>query len=269
MKLDILFFNISFILYLFAIIHNFIFTAVRKEKIFLLGYGSVIAGFLFHSASIISRFIISGYIPFTNSYESLVFFAWTLVIIYLVFALKYEFEILGSFILPIIFLCYFCAMLFPKGINPFPVVMNSPWLNFHIIMSFFGYATFALAFSTGLMYILQEHYVKARKPAPFYYLLPSLDILDELNSKLVSIGFLLFTISIISGALWAHKVWGFYWNWDPKVMGALVTWLIYVIYLICRHVYGWRGKKVAYLSALGFWSAIIIYVIISFLKMGM
>lgn len=269
MKYDILFFNISFILYLIAIICNFAFAAVKKEKVFLLGFSAVIAGFIFHSAFIVSRFIMSGYIPFTNAYESLVFFAWTLVVIYLVFSLKYKFEILGSFILPLVFIIYFHAIFLPKDINPLSDILKSPWLNFHVIMSFFGYATFALAFSTGLMYLTQEHYVKAKRPAPFYYLLPSLDVLDELNNRLVSIGFFLFTISIISGALWAHQVWGSYWHWDPKVIGALFTWMIYVIYLVCRHVYGWQGKKVAYLSVIGFCSAILTYKVISSLKLGM
>lgn len=269
MPLDILFFNISFIFYFLAIIYNFVFAAVKKEKVFFAGFGAVIAGFFFHSAYIVSRFILSGYIPFTNVFESLVFFAWTLIVIYLIFSLKYKFEILGSFILPLVFLCYFHALFLPKDINPLSDVLKSPWLNFHVIMSFFGYATFALAFSTGLMYLMQEHYVKARKPAPFYYLLPSLEVLDELNSRLVSIGFFLFTISIITGAFWAHQVWGSYWHWDPKVLGSLITWLIYVVYLVCRHVYGWQGKKVAYLSVAGFWSAILTYMLISSFKLGM
>lgn len=148
----------------------------------------------------------------------------------------------------------------------FDVLLNNPCLSLHVLMSFFGYAVFTLAFSTGLMYLLQEHYVKAKKPAAFYHLLPSLDVLDELNKKLVSIGFMVFTVSIILGALWAHQVWGSCWNWDPRVTGAFVTWLVYVVYMVCRHVYGWRGRKVAHLSILGFWAAIVIYIIISLWK---
>ncbi|MEW6087429.1 MAG: c-type cytochrome biogenesis protein CcsB [bacterium] len=259
MRFDILFFNAAFFLYIISITANFIFAHNKNEKIILFGYVFVVIGFFFHSASLLSRFFIAGHVPFSNLYESLVFFAWTLIIIYFILSIKYRFEILGSFILPLVFLCLLYAGLSSKEINIAPPALESNWLKLHVAISFFGYATFALAFSTGLMYLIQEHYFKAKRPAPFHNLLPSLEILDELNNRLILIGFPLFTVSIGLGMFWANQVWGHYWNWAPQVIGALITWLIYVIYLVVRHIFGWRGKKLAYLSIIGFWTAIFTY----------
>lgn len=269
MRYDILFFKFAFFIYLFGIILNLVFAIFKNEKIIFSGYILIIIGFLLHSTSLVTRYLLSGYMPFTNLYESLIFFAWTLIVIYLIFSLKYKIEILGFFILPLVFLFLFYASFLPKDINPLMPALRSHWLELHVAISFFGYATFSLAFSTGLMYLIQEHYVKRKRPAPFYYLLPSLEILDELNYRLISIGFPLFTISIIVGAFWANQIWGSYWSWDPKETWALITWLIYVAYLHARQTYGWRGKRAAYLSVLGFLAVIFTYLGVNFFNLGM
>lgn len=269
MRYDILFFKLTFLFYTVAILHNFIFAFLRKQKTVRVGYFLIVMGFILHSASLVSRFLLSGYMPFTNLYESLVFFSWTLIVIYMIFSFKYRIEVLGVFILPLVFFSLLYAGFLPNDINPLMPALRSHWLEFHVTISFFGYATFALAFSTGLMYLIQEHYVKMKRPAPFYYLLPSLDMLDEVNYRLISIGFPLFTASIILGAFWANQVWGSYWSWDPKETWALVTWFIYVAYLHSRHTYGWRGRRAAYLSVIGFLAIVFTYLGVNFFNLGL
>jgi cytochrome c-type biogenesis protein CcsB len=109
-----------------------------------------------------------------------------------------------------------------------------------------------MAFGIGIMYLLQEHYVKSKHLGGLFQRLPSLQILDEINYRLITIGFPLLTLAIISGALWAESAWGSYWRWDPKEVWSLITWFIYALVLHVRLIRGWRGKRAAILAILGF-----------------
>jgi cytochrome c-type biogenesis protein CcsB len=77
-------------------------------------------------------------------------------------------------------------------------------------------------------------------------------LLDNLSYRILGIGFPLLTIGILSGAVWANEAWGSYWNWDPKETWALLTWLVFAIYLHTRLTKGWQGKKPAIIASLGF-----------------
>jgi cytochrome c-type biogenesis protein CcsB len=78
------------------------------------------------------------------------------------------------------------------------------------------------------------------------------NLLDNLSYRIIGVGFPLLTIGILSGAVWANEAWGSYWSWDPKETWALLTWLIFAIYLHTRITRGWEGKKPAVIAAFGF-----------------
>jgi cytochrome c-type biogenesis protein CcsB len=99
--------------------------------------------------------------------------------------------------------------------------------------------------------------------------LPSLQTLDEINYRLITFGFPLLTLAIITGALWAETAWGSYWNWDPRETWSLITWFIYAIVLHARLVAGWRGKRAALLSMIGFLTIIIAFFGVKLLKKGL
>jgi cytochrome c-type biogenesis protein CcsB len=122
----------------------------------------------------------------------------------------------------------------------------------HTILAFLGYAAFAVACGIGIMYLLQEHYLKSKHLGGLFHRMPSLQVLDEINYKLITLGFPLLTLAIITGALWAESAWGAYWRWDPKEVWSLLTWFIYALVLHVRLTVGWRGKKAAILSIIGF-----------------
>src|SRR4030042_7156718 len=103
-------------------------------------------------------------------------------------------------------------------------VLKSWWLPHHVTFAVAGNGIFALMAIGGLMYILQERLIKTKRIGRFHKLLPSLDTLDTNNRHWLPFGFFLLTLGIISGALWAGSVWGFYWSWDPKETWSLITW---------------------------------------------
>ncbi len=161
--------------------------------------------------------------------------------------------------MPLIFIMMLSSSIYPREIKPLSPVLQSYWLGIHTILAFTGDAAFAMACGIGIMYLLQEYFVKKKKLGSLFHRLPSLQILDEINYRLITIGFPLLTLAIITGALWAESAWGSYWQWDPKEVWSLITWLIYALVLHVRLRAGWRGKRAAILSILGF-----IVVIITF-----
>ena len=155
--------------------------------------------------------------------------------------------------MPIVLVLMLSSSMFPRGISPsLNPVLKSYWFGIHTILAFLGDAAFAMAAGIGVMYLIQERYVKSKRLSGLFQKLPSLQSLDEINYRLISLGFPLLTLAIITGVIWANTAWGTYWRWDPKEVWSLITWLIYALVLHLRLTVGWRGKKAAGLSIIGF-----------------
>jgi cytochrome c-type biogenesis protein CcsB len=139
----------------------------------------------------------------------------------------------------------------PQGM-PKSGMFQSGWVIFHVTALFLANALFAVAFSAGIMYLLQEKQIKGKRFGYLYRRLPSLDRLDEINAFCLLTGFPLMTIGLLAGFSYASSLWGSSWHWDPKEIFALITWLIYAILLHERLAVGWRGRKAAWLAIFGF-----------------
>jgi cytochrome c-type biogenesis protein CcsB len=210
------------------------------------------AGFVLHTAAIIYRYVAGGHLPVTSMHEAASFFAWCVVLIYFFLEFRYKIGIMGSFILPIVLLLMITAAFLPRTMAPLAPALRSHWLWIHTIFAFVSNAAFAVAFGIGTMYLLQEHYLKSKHLHGLFQRLPSLQMLDEINHKLINIGFPFLTMAIITGSLWAESAWGRFWNWDPKEVWSLITWFIYAVVLHLRLTAGWRKKRAAMLSVIGF-----------------
>jgi cytochrome c-type biogenesis protein CcsB len=114
------------------------------------------------------------------------------------------------------------------------------------------------------MYLIQERMVKSKKFSSLFYRMPSLNILDSINYRCLTLGFPLMTMGIISGAMWANSAWGGYWRWDPKETWALITWFLYAALLHGRLVVGWRGRRAAIFMIVGF-----CFLVFSYLGVGL
>jgi cytochrome c-type biogenesis protein CcsB len=209
-------------------------------------------GFLFHTANIVVRYVEGGHIPITNLHEASSFFSWCIVVLFFFHEYRYKLGLLGSFIMPIVFILMLSSSVFPREIKALSPVLKSSWFGIHVVLAFLGDAAFAMACGIGIMYLIQERCVKAKHLSSLFQRLPSLQALDEINYHLITLGFPLLTLAIVTGAVWANTAWGTYWRWDPKEVWSLITWLIYALVLHLRLTLGWRGKKAAILSIVGF-----------------
>jgi cytochrome c-type biogenesis protein CcsB len=212
----------------------------------------VICGFAAHLLSTIHRYVSAGYLPITNMHESLSFFSLAIVGAFILFVRKYRIAILGSFVVPLALLMIIASSAFPSAIHELNPALKSGWLWIHTTMAFVSYAAFTIAFVAAVIYLIQRHFLKRKKLGALFQKLPSLDTLDDISYRCLTIGFPLLTVAIISGAIWAEKAWGTYWSWDPKETWSLITWFIYAALLHGRMTTGWRGKRAAMLTIAGF-----------------
>lgn len=200
-----------------------------------------------------------GHVPLASLYESLIFFSLTTGLIYLFIEFRYKVRIVGIFAALAAFLALAYASLPSVGdqIQPLMPALKSNWLIVHVMTYFFGYAALTLAFCVSLLYLLKS----AGKDTGDGIIgrIPGFKTLDELTYQLVMFGFLFITLGLITGAVWAEQAWGRYWGWDPKETWSLITWFIYATLLHARLMRGWEGKRLAYLSILGFVAVLFTY----------
>ena len=230
------------------------------------------AGLTVHSLAIVLRWVESyklgiGHAPFSNLYESLIFFSWTIVLLYLIVEWRTKSRTLGAFAMPLAFLAMAYASYSPdinSRIQPLIPALKSNWLISHVITCFFGYAAFGLSFALSLMYLIKR-LPKWNNEKSFLRMIPKPGILDELNYQIVAIGFFMLTLGIITGSVWAHSAWGSYWSWDPKETWSLITWLVYASVLHSRLVRGWVGKRIAILCIIGFACVLFTYFGVNYL----
>ena len=248
----ILLFKITLLVYFVATVLFLIDVISRKVELGRYARWVLVGGFAVHCGALVARWIQVGHLPVTNLHESLSFFAWTIVGIYLLFDLRYRLNVLGAFICPLalaLMIVGSAVYASPQEASP---MLQSWWFPVHVTLAFLGNAVFTIAFIAAIMYLLQERMLKSKKLSPLYYRLPSLETLDSINYRCLTFGFPLMTMGIISGAVWANTAWGGYWRWDPKETWALVTWFLYAALLHGRLTVGWRGRRAAVFAILGF-----------------
>ena len=242
----------SIILYVLSMLYAFVYLSSPKEFYVKWTARLLSAGFLTHTLTLAIRFYQAGHFPITNLHESLSFFAWALTLFILIVHKRYGISALFSFATPIVVAFIAFSLSTPTGLVPLAPVLKSIWLPVHVILAFLGDAIFALTFCVSIMYLIQERHIKEKKMGKTMKLLPSLALLDQLNYRLLTIGFPLLTLGIITGSIWAEYTWGSYWSWDPKETWSLITWLVYAALLHQRLTVGWRGRKAAWVAIIGF-----------------
>jgi cytochrome c-type biogenesis protein CcsB len=250
--MNMYFFQAALFIYLMGTGASLAYLISLRKGLSRLGIFSLTLGFIVHSLALVSRYGEAGHTPITNLHESLSFFAWSIVGIYLILFFKYRLDVLSAFISPVAAVLIILASLFPKEIIPVAPVLDSFWLPIHVILALLGDAMFAFCFVASVMYLIQERQIKSKKIGPFYYRLPGLKVLDDLSYRCLTFGFPLLTMGIITGSVWAESAWGSYWSWDPKETWSLITWFLYAALLHGRLTVGWRGRKAAIFSILGF-----------------
>ena len=214
------------------------------------------AALLLNLALMLMRWHEAGRAPLKSLFESLVFFALCLALVYLFFERIYRTRVFGvpAMLLSLACLAYALAK-WDAEIVKLPPALQSPWFVPHVMVYFVGYAAVALAAVLAAVQLLAPRVPAVQRlmsmKAGTILTGEPLDV-EKMAYEVVRFGFVLLTLGLLMGSIWAKSAWGDFWVWDPKENWSLVTWLIYGGYLHLRRVRGWRGDKGAWLLIVGF-----------------
>jgi cytochrome c-type biogenesis protein CcsB len=272
--LNVRLFDITTLLFGVASVNYVVALYGKKETIARIGTWVCIAAAVVSTVAIGTRWAESyrlgiGRIPVTNLYESLVFFAWSVNLFYLLVEWKYKSWTFGAFVMPIAFGTMLFAFTNESSIEPLVPALQSYWLHAHVITCFVGYAAFAVSAGVATMYLMKAKREKRKVTGGVVALFPSTKILDDLVYKAIMWGFPFLTAGIITGAAWANYAWGTYWSWDPKETWSLIVWLVYAAFLHARVTRGWHGRRAAILSIVGFLATIFCYLGVNLVLSGL
>jgi cytochrome c-type biogenesis protein CcsB len=309
-KLQTILIQISFISLFILTLLSWIKLTIHQTKIlFFLSKSVMILSSLCITSLLIIRWLLSNHLPLSNLYESSLFLAWSLTLIYFFLDKQIQNNWLDALIAPSVLITYtFATLGLPKEMQQSTALipaLQSNWLMMHVSMMLLSYG--ALLFGSLLsVTFLTLSYDPPFKRSPIlpkpenqfdsthitnllnnanfaslaqepnlelaYFYQQRCSLLDQLDYwsyRIIGIGFPLLTLGILSGAVWANEAWGSYWSWDPKETWALITWLVFAIYLHIRISQGWNGQKPALVASLGFFIVWMCYLGVNLLGKGL
>jgi cytochrome c-type biogenesis protein CcsB len=220
------------------------------------GTALMLAALVMNAGLFVVRWHEAGRAPLKSLFESLVFFALCIAIVYVFFELIYKTRAFGVPAMLLSFGCLVYALTkWDAEIVKLPPALQSPWFVPHVMVYFVGYAAVAIAFALAAIQLLAPRVAFVQRlltlKAGTIMTGTPLDV-EKMSYELVRFGFALLTVGLLVGSVWAKSAWGDFWVWDPKENWSLVTWLVYGGYLHLRRVRGWKGEKGAWLLIVGF-----------------
>ncbi len=258
-------YGISMVLY-------FVYLIAQRDPFYNAGRYAFTGGFLFHSILLGIQIAALGHIPAFTLAQALFISGWALAGVFLVLHRKLNLKFFGIYVAPMVLLAVLAALLLPEPSGE-PVanlksLAGNTWLIVHIITIFVGDAALALAGGVGVFYLIQERAIKHKKRGFFYKRLPPLELLDSAGYACLVLGFIMLTVGLITGIIYAGLAWGRFWAWDPKEVWSGITWLVYAALLHERLVVGWRGRRAAIMAIIGLGVLLFTFLGVNFLLEG-
>ncbi|AEF95146.1 cytochrome c-type biogenesis protein CcsB [Desulfotomaculum nigrificans CO-1-SRB] len=251
-------FDVSLWLYAIGALIFLLYAVTEQSRLATGAMAAVGTGLLAHTVGLTARTVNIGRLPFANMYEFIVFFAWGLVLVYFVTQRRHPVPLLGAAIMPVAVILMSAARIMTSPARPLMPALQSYWLQSHVATAVLAYGAFGVSFGIGILYLIKDSQPVTVSSTSLSTmpqgssLLPSTETLDKLMYRVIACGFFFLTLVLITGAVWAEQVWGAWWSWDPKETWALITWLVYAVYLHGRFTRGWRGRRAAWMAVFGF-----------------
>jgi cytochrome c-type biogenesis protein CcsB len=249
------------------------------------------------TAQLVLRWWQSGHFPISNLYESLCFLAWACTLTQLLVERSYPSPIVAAAATPMGLGCVaFASFALPDQLQqaaPLVPALRSSWLVMHVSVIMVSYAALLVGslLSLAVLFTDRGQQLELRSSSigsgsfrqaslateggtPAGLQLSSATIslseqLDSLSYRTITVGFLLLSIGIVSGAVWANEAWGSWWSWDPKETWALICWLVYAAYLHTRLSRGWQGRRPAMVAVAGLVVICVCYIGVNLLGIGL
>ncbi|MGJ9402940.1 c-type cytochrome biogenesis protein CcsB [Arthrobacter sp. KK5.5] len=211
-----------------------------------------------HAFAVVSRGIAAARVPWGNMYEFLSTGALVVAVVFLLTLIRKDLRFMGTFVIGLVVLMLCAATMgFPTPVAHLVPALQSPWLVIHVSIAVFASALFTITFAMGVLQLVQherQSRLAAGKPdkLAFLRLVPSAAALENFAYRINAVAFVMWTFTVMAGAVWAEAAWGRYWGWDTKEVWSFVIWVVYAGYLHARATRGWTGSRSAWLSIIGY-----------------
>ena len=215
-------------------------------------------GVLLHGFAVVSRAIAAGRVPWGNMYEFLSTGAFIVALVYVIVLLKKDLRFMGTFVIGLVTVMLCGATIgFPTPVAHLVPALQSYWLIIHVSIAVLASALFTITFAMNVLQLLQHSRIEAitagkRDKMPFLGVVPSAAALENFAYRINAVAFVMWTFTVMAGAIWAEAAWGRYWGWDTKEVWSFVIWVVYAGYLHARATGGWTGARSAWLSIIGY-----------------
>jgi len=247
-NLEIILFWVTIFTYVGAFaVHIFSFIT-RKERMLKIALWLLWTGLTVHTAVGITRWITGGHPPVTDTYELNLIGTWFTMLLFLIFEKIKKVEInIALAVIPVSFLVLGYGYLSGTEIIPMGPAFQSPWLIVHVIFAWLAFGFYAIATGAAVFLLMKLKNPEGKRLQK----LPAPGELDIAGYRFIVLGFINHAVMLVSGAIWAKKLWGHYWSWDPLETWSLIAFLFYAFYLHARSFLGWKMKRAAWLTLLG------------------
>ncbi len=254
-------FMTTFVLYFLSAVLYFWHIASKRQSLGRAAQVAAVVGWLANTAALVMRAMLVGRLPLASGYEFLTSFAWGIVLLYLIFEQRTKFRSAGGFALFVAWALLCCIWIFmPEqqySVEPLMPALKSGWLTVHVLTAVVAYSAFTLACGLAAVYLWRLKRAGSDE-----------EKFDVLIHETVALGFMMLTLCIVTGSIWAEKAWGSYWSWDPKETWSLITWIVFGIYLHVHRSRGWRGRAAAILVIVGFLIVLFTFFGVNYLLSG-
>ncbi|GGC09199.1 c-type cytochrome biogenesis protein CcsB [Cellulomonas carbonis] len=232
-------------------------------------------GLLLHTVSAVLRGLAAGRVPWANMYEFTLVGTLVAVATFLALVRRRDVRFLGTIVLGLTVVALGVALVGfytpARGVEP---ALQSPWLVIHVSIATIATGLFTVAFAASTLQLLKDSREQgsSRLAGPRWRaleMLPSVRELEALSFRINAVAFVLWTFTIMAGAIWADHTWGRYWGWDPKEVWSFVVWVVFAAYLHARTTRGWGGRRAAWFVLVGYATVIFNFTVVNLLFQGL
>jgi cytochrome c-type biogenesis protein CcsB len=217
-------------------------------------------GFLTNTLAICARYQAQGHLPWSGDYEWSLMGGWFIIAGTLFVGWRNKaLQWLATGTVPLVVVMMGFGVMRNPHLAPMAASLKTGWLYIHVYFAWLTFGAYALAMAAGVLYLVKERSSAAAVPNPVLEQFPSLLRLDELIFRYVVFGFIMDSLTLVAGSIWAKDLWGNYWSWDPVETWSLVSYMVYGVTIHLRVTMGWKGKRLAWLAILALSTVIIAF----------
>lgn len=236
-----------------------------------IGLSLLVVGWIFHLAATVVRGIAGGRVPWANMFEFGLTATVLIVAVFFGTLFWRDLGYLGAFVCGFVLLALgIVTVNFYVDVVPLPPALQSAWLVIHVFVASLATAFFALGAGLSILQLVRARFeARQMAKAGLFTTLPASSVLESLAYRLNVVGFVLWSFTLIAGAIWAERAWGRYWGWDTKEVWTFIIWVIFAGYIHARATRGWRGSRSAWLGIIGFGAVLFNYTVVNIVFTGL